>query len=100
MRVKVRFRYRADTGEVEIFEVDDLHDGPRLADHDARHDRAAADVARVVERNALVEEIPPGLAAPAAPQRLPEPAAEPIAEPIAEPVAEPVAEQRERQADG
>ena len=25
-----------------MFEVDDLHDGPRLADHDARHDRAAA----------------------------------------------------------
>jgi FtsH ternary system domain X3 len=60
MRVKVRFRFNAVTGEVEAFEVDDLHDGPRLADHDARHDRTAADVARIVEANALIEEIQPG----------------------------------------
>ncbi len=87
MRVKVRFRYRADTGEVEVFEVDDLHDGPRLADHDARHDRAAADVARIVESNALIEEIPASLAAPAAVRQRPA-------------VSETPAEQRERQADG
>jgi hypothetical protein len=62
MRVKVRFRFNAVTGEVEAFEVDDMHDGPRLADHDARHDRAAADVARVVEANALIEELAPGAA--------------------------------------
>lgn len=60
MRVRVKFRYRADTGEVEVFEVDDLHSGPRLVDHDARHDRAAADVARIIERNALIEEMAPG----------------------------------------
>lgn len=57
MRVRVKFRYRADTGEVETFVVEDLHSGPRLADHDARHDRVAADVARVVENNALIEEV-------------------------------------------
>ncbi len=62
MRVKVRFRFNSVTGEVEAFEVDDMHDGPRLADHDARHDRAAADVARVVEANALIEEVAPGTA--------------------------------------
>jgi hypothetical protein len=60
MKVKVRFRFNAVTGEVEAFQVDDMHDGPRLADHDARHDRAAADVARVVEANALIEEVAPG----------------------------------------
>lgn len=60
MRVRIKFRYRADTGEVEMFQVEDLHDGPPLADHDARHDRAAADVARVVENNALIEEALPG----------------------------------------
>jgi FtsH ternary system domain X3 len=65
MRVRVKFRYRADTGEVEVFEVDDLQAGPRLADHDARHDRAAGDVARIVEANALIEEMPPGMQAPA-----------------------------------
>lgn len=87
MRVKVRFRYRADTGEVEVFEVDDLHDGPRLADHDARHDRATADVARIVESNALIEEIPVSLAAPVTVQQPPA-------------VSEIAAEQRHRQADG
>ena len=60
MKVKVRFRFNAVTGEVEAFEVDDMHDGPRLADHDARHDRATAEVARVVEVNALIEEVAPG----------------------------------------
>jgi hypothetical protein len=63
VQVRVRFRYRADTGEVELFEVDDLHTGPRLADHDARHDAAAADVARIIERNALIEEVAADVAA-------------------------------------
>jgi hypothetical protein len=67
VRVRVKFRYNADTGEVEVFEVDDLQDGPRLADHEARHDRAARDVARVVEANALIEEAPPGARAAAVP---------------------------------
>lgn len=60
MRVKVRFRFNATTGEVEAFDVDDLRAGPRAADHDARHDRAAADVARIIEPNALIEEMAPG----------------------------------------
>ena len=62
MRVKVRFRFNSVTGEVEAFDVDDMHDGPRLADHDARHERAAAEVGRVVEANALIEEVAPGTA--------------------------------------
>jgi hypothetical protein len=57
MRVRVRFRYRADTGEVELYEVEDIGSGPRVADHDARHDRAAAALARLVEDNALIEEV-------------------------------------------
>lgn len=65
MRVKVRFRYNSVTGEVETFDVADMHDGPRLADHDARHDRATADIAGVIEANALIEEVAPG-AEPAA----------------------------------
>ncbi len=59
MRVRVRFRYNAESGEVELFQVDDLRDGPRVADHDARHDRAAQEVARVIESNALIEELSP-----------------------------------------
>lgn len=91
MRVKIRFRYRADTGEVELFEVDDLQAGPRLADHDARHDRVAADVARIVESNALIEELP--YAAGAAPVTETRPA-------VAQPAAEHQSEQRERSTDG
>jgi hypothetical protein len=58
MRVRVKFRYSAETGTVEMFQVEDMQTGPRLADHDARHDRATAEVARVVENNALIEELP------------------------------------------
>jgi hypothetical protein len=68
VRVRVKFRYNADTGEVEVFEVDDLRDGPRLADHDVRHDRAASDVARIVEANALIEETLPAPRSAAVPE--------------------------------
>jgi hypothetical protein len=63
MRVKVRFRFNALTGEVEAFEVDDMRDGPRLADHDARHEQAAAELASLVEENARIDEVAPGAAA-------------------------------------
>jgi hypothetical protein len=64
VRVKVRFRFSADTGEVEAFVVEDL-DGRQAGglDHDARHARAAADVARVIEQHALIEEFLPDDAA-------------------------------------
>jgi FtsH ternary system domain X3 len=60
VRVRVRFRYNAETGDVETFVVEDLGGAERAADHDARHDRVSADVARVVERDALIEEVLPG----------------------------------------
>jgi hypothetical protein len=56
----VRFRYNADSGEVESFGVEDNGRGARAVDHDARHDRVTADVARIVERDALIEEVLPG----------------------------------------
>jgi FtsH ternary system-associated peptide len=62
MRVKVRFRFNALTGEVEAFEVDDTRDGPRLADHDARHERTATELAGLIEENALIDEVAPGAA--------------------------------------
>jgi hypothetical protein len=67
MRVRVRFRYRADTGEVEIFQVDDLPDGTPLPDHDTRHDRATADVARIIDPSALIDELLPGSTPPLTP---------------------------------
>ena len=57
MRVRIRFRYRSDTGEVEMFQVDDLQEGLPNPDHDARHDAAAIDVARVVEAHPMVTEV-------------------------------------------
>jgi hypothetical protein len=60
MQVRVRFRYRADTGEVEVFSVDETEGGPRAADHDTRHDRIAADVGRVVDPNPLITRESPG----------------------------------------
>lgn len=58
MSYRVRFRYRSDTGEVEIFRVEDTGGEARSADHDRRHERATLDVARVIERNPLIEEEP------------------------------------------
>jgi hypothetical protein len=75
----VRFRYRADTGEIEQFQVDDLADGVRTADHDARHDAATLDVARVVDAHPVVTELSSG--PPPTPSG---------------PVTEPVATERER----
>jgi hypothetical protein len=60
VRVRVRFRYNAETGDVETFVVEDLGGAERAVDHDARHDRITADVAGVVERDALIEEVLPG----------------------------------------
>ncbi len=62
MRVRVKFRYRADTGEVEVFRVEDTGEGAPATDHDARHDRATADIARIVENSALIEQEAPQVA--------------------------------------
>jgi hypothetical protein len=57
VRIRVRFRVNAVTGEVETFVVEDLAEGTSGGvDHDAAHDRATADVARVIEQNALFEQ--------------------------------------------
>ena len=72
MRVRVRFRYNADTGEVETFLVEDLGGDERAVDHDALHDRVTADVARVIERHALIDEVLPGSAPVTAERRTPE----------------------------
>jgi hypothetical protein len=57
VRVRVRFRYNTETGEVEVFQVDDLAESPPTADHDARHDAATLRIARVVDPHARVTEV-------------------------------------------
>jgi hypothetical protein len=59
-RVRVRFRYRTETGEVEMFVVESVAGDASDTDHDRRHDAAASGIARVIERNAQIDEVPPG----------------------------------------
>jgi len=57
VRLRVQFRYRVETGEVEIFQVEDLADGPRLPDHDARHDQATRNLAQIIDPHARITEV-------------------------------------------
>lgn len=87
MEVRVRFRFNKVTGEVELFEV--LDEGTmRLpeAEHNRQHDRIAAEVGNVIERDPRVTEVFPGAAVPAVPVTTPgqpgtdDAATEPIAD--------------------
>ncbi|MBD0421490.1 hypothetical protein H0H10_20410 [Streptomyces sp. TRM S81-3] len=57
MRVRVRFRFNTETGEVELFQVDDIGGGSG-AGHDAEHDRISAELGAVLARRPDVEEVP------------------------------------------
>ncbi|MEV5880083.1 hypothetical protein AB0L75_38930 [Streptomyces sp. NPDC052101] len=56
MRVRVEFRYNAETGEVELFQVDDIGRTTRIEDHDATHDEIAYALGRVLDRRPGVAE--------------------------------------------
>ena len=58
MDVKVRFRFNQITGEVELFEVTD-EGVMRLseAEHNREHDRIAAEIGNLVERNPQITEV-------------------------------------------
>jgi hypothetical protein len=66
MDLKVRFRFNKATGEVELFDIED-EGGQRLpdAEHNRIHDRAAADLGNVIERDPRVSVLLPGASAPA-----------------------------------
>jgi hypothetical protein len=57
MRVRVEFRYNAETGEVELFQIDDIGRTTRLQDHDAAHDDIAYAIGRVLDRRPGVQEV-------------------------------------------
>ena len=63
LRLRVRFRFRSDTGEVEVFTVEAVNADAVAEGHDARHERAARALAGVVERQPVLEEIEGGPAA-------------------------------------
>lgn len=56
MRVRVSLRINAETGEVELFQVDDLGAAREGEEHDAVHDEIAHRVGRVLDPRPLVEE--------------------------------------------
>ena len=67
MRYKVEFRYREDTGEIELLQVEVAEGSThRAADHDAQHDRVASEIASVLQPDAQIEELGPTRAVPAA----------------------------------
>lgn len=57
MRVRVRFRFNTESGEVELFQVDDVGSGSGPA-HDAEHDRISAELGGLLARRPDVEEVP------------------------------------------
>ncbi|GHE08712.1 hypothetical protein [Streptomyces alanosinicus] len=59
MRVRVEFRYNAETGEVELFQVDDIGRTTRIEDHDATHDEIAYAIGQVLDRRPGVAEVVP-----------------------------------------
>ena len=61
MRVKVRFVVDRRTGEVDVVIEDEGSTLPR-EEHDRTHDRIAAEIGRVMERDPRVDEILPGSA--------------------------------------
>jgi hypothetical protein len=59
MRVRVRLRVNTETGEVEVFRVEDVGTEAPLDDHDEHHDQIAEELGRVVERRPRVVEVEP-----------------------------------------
>ncbi|MEU2715318.1 hypothetical protein [Streptomyces sp. NPDC007205] len=57
MRVRVDFRFNAETGEVELFQVDDIGRTARIEDHDAAHEEIAHAIGRVLDRSPVPEEV-------------------------------------------
>ncbi|NUT90458.1 MAG: hypothetical protein HOY78_19280 [Saccharothrix sp.] len=65
MRVRVSMRINAETGEVELFQVDDLGASREGEAHDAVHDEIAHRIGRVLDPRPLVEEDLSGVGGPA-----------------------------------
>ncbi|MFB7613658.1 hypothetical protein [Kitasatospora sp. NPDC056181] len=58
-------RLNTRTGEVELFQVDDVDAaGRRGADHEAEHDRIAGELGEVMARRPRIDEVRPGAPLP------------------------------------
>lgn len=56
MRVRVEFRYNAETGDVELFQVEDVGSSSRVQDHES-HDEIASAIGRVPDRSPDADEV-------------------------------------------
>ena len=56
MRVRVHFRVNAATGEVEEFLIEDISTKAE-PEHDAKHDKLAVDIGKVVERRPAPQQV-------------------------------------------
>jgi hypothetical protein len=59
MRVQVTFRVNAETGEVELFQVDDMGDVRQITEHDLIHEDIAYALGELIDPDANVEEVIP-----------------------------------------
>jgi hypothetical protein len=60
MDLTIRFRFNKLTGEIEEFQVDAARDDRSNADHNAEHERLAAEIGRVVDGHPRLIEVAPG----------------------------------------
>jgi hypothetical protein len=68
MEVTVRFRYNKLTGEVEIFDVDDVASNLSVEEHNREHDRITVEIGSAIVRNPRIQEVPADLTPAAAKQ--------------------------------
>jgi len=73
VRVKVHFRCNPATGEVEVFEIDDEASTLPEDEHNREHDRIAAEIGNVIERNPRIVEVLPAEGTAPAAETKPEP---------------------------
>jgi hypothetical protein len=64
MEIRVTFQVNTVTGEVEVFQVDEVGQATRVADHDAIHEQIAYAVAEIIDPRADVSEMLPAAGLP------------------------------------
>ncbi|GAA5050087.1 hypothetical protein HNP84_004146 [Thermocatellispora tengchongensis] len=60
MAYRVTVQINVETGEFEVFQIDDIATGGTGARHNAAHEAAAAELGGLIERRPLIEEVPLG----------------------------------------
>ncbi|MDJ0837760.1 MAG: hypothetical protein QNK37_14690 [Acidobacteriota bacterium] len=72
MDVRVKFRFNSNTGRVEAFDIIDEGSGLPAAEHNREHDRIAALLGNLIERDPRILELTGDHSAPPQPDVEPE----------------------------